>query len=154
MPHTIVKRLRVTECLGVLQAFSSHSEWSDYCLAHLFTYLAFSDGVLGLGWIASSASNQAGGICSPCKHNSTTLCFSDQVWVGRGSSFHRRTNKYLALASRSLVPAVILSKCSVQILHVQLQKCHVFHSCWRQVLQHCVDQPIQQVRQSSAHPGV
>ncbi|ELU09130.1 hypothetical protein CAPTEDRAFT_216817 [Capitella teleta] len=51
--------------LEIQGTFGKNSKWADYCLVHLFTFLAFSNGVLGLGWIASSASNQAGGICSP-----------------------------------------------------------------------------------------
>ncbi|OAF69242.1 hypothetical protein A3Q56_03017, partial [Intoshia linei] len=42
----------------------SKSDWSKCCLAHLFTAIAFSDGVLGLGWIASPRVGDPGGICS------------------------------------------------------------------------------------------
>ncbi len=47
------------------QAFSANSVNGDYCLSHLWTATAFTDGVQGLAWIASAASNTAGGICSP-----------------------------------------------------------------------------------------
>ena len=43
------------------QAFAV-SDWSDVCLAHLFTYQQFTDGRLGLAYIASTST--AGGICS------------------------------------------------------------------------------------------
>lgn len=43
------------------QAFAT-SDWSDVCLAHLFTYQQFTDGRLGLAYIASTSTT--GGICS------------------------------------------------------------------------------------------
>ena len=46
-----------------LQVFSKGPNWESYCLAHLFTYLAF-DGVLGMGNIASPIAGYPGGICS------------------------------------------------------------------------------------------
>lgn len=46
-----------------LSVFSKGPNWESYCLAHLFTYLAF-DGVLGMGNIASPIAGYPGGICS------------------------------------------------------------------------------------------
>lgn len=43
------------------------TDYTEYCLAHLFTAYAFSNGVLGLAYIASSSRNTYGGICSSCK---------------------------------------------------------------------------------------
>ncbi|XP_062521082.1 ADAM 17-like protease [Corticium candelabrum] len=48
-----------------LAAFSSTKKWQDACLAHLFTYQDFEDGVLGLAYVASSQRSTVGGICSP-----------------------------------------------------------------------------------------
>lgn len=39
-------------------------EWSEFCLAHLFTDREFPGGLLGLANIASPSSDQTGGICS------------------------------------------------------------------------------------------
>lgn len=38
------------------------------CLAHLFTYLDFAKGVLGLAYVGSSRDVAAGGICSSKYH--------------------------------------------------------------------------------------
>eukprot|EP00731_Ephydatia_muelleri_P019312 Em0012g137a len=38
--------------------------WDGYCLAHLFTYWALSNGLLGLSNIASPSATTTGGICS------------------------------------------------------------------------------------------
>ena len=42
----------------------SHANWSDVCLAHLFISEQFSDGRLGVAYIASPTEGQTGGICS------------------------------------------------------------------------------------------
>lgn len=42
----------------------SRSDWSKFCLAHLFTYSDFQSGIVGLAYIARKTSN-IGGICSP-----------------------------------------------------------------------------------------
>ena len=45
----------------------SQADWSDVCLAHLFTAVRFDDERLGVAYVASRKSNDVGGICSPCK---------------------------------------------------------------------------------------
>ncbi|XP_072033054.1 LOW QUALITY PROTEIN: disintegrin and metalloproteinase domain-containing protein 10-like [Amphiura filiformis] len=43
---------------------ASEGDWTDYCASYTFTNRDFSNGVLGLAWIASSATNSDGGVCS------------------------------------------------------------------------------------------
>lgn len=61
-----------------LNAFTS-SQWSEFCLAHIFTYYDFS-GILGLAWVGSA--NSAGGICDTTGRNTgftTLFCFGERV---------------------------------------------------------------------------
>ena len=58
----------------ILQAFSFDKYFKKYCLAHLFTYRQFDDGVLGLAYIASDRRAAVGGICSKCKERFFFLC--------------------------------------------------------------------------------
>ena len=67
------------------QAFSA-GDYSAYCLAHLFTYTNFDNGVLGLAWVASSSPGSFGGICSPCKLSS---CISSMMLIGDRHSLYR-----------------------------------------------------------------
>ncbi|XP_060562155.1 disintegrin and metalloproteinase domain-containing protein 17-like [Ruditapes philippinarum] len=48
-------------------AFGESTEYSSFCLAHLFTAQQMSSSVLGLAYIASSKTGTAGGICSPTR---------------------------------------------------------------------------------------
>ena len=48
---------------GLLSAFN-YGSWDGYCLAHLFTFVNFKSGLLGLANIASSFQSQTGGVCS------------------------------------------------------------------------------------------
>ncbi|XP_002159249.1 disintegrin and metalloproteinase domain-containing protein 17 [Hydra vulgaris] len=48
---------------NLLAAFS-RSDWSKVCLAHLFTYQDFDNGVIGLAYVATQGTNEHGGICS------------------------------------------------------------------------------------------
>jgi disintegrin and metalloproteinase domain-containing protein 17 len=48
---------------NLLSAFN-FGPWEGYCLAHLFTFVNFPSGLLGLANIASSFRSQTGGICS------------------------------------------------------------------------------------------
>ncbi|RDD42127.1 ADAM 17-like protease [Trichoplax sp. H2] len=43
----------------------SLEDWSQVCLAHLFTYQDFTDGTIGLAYVASQRQDTVGGICSP-----------------------------------------------------------------------------------------
>jgi len=47
----------------LLKSFA-YGKWDDHCLAHLFTNYDFSGGVLGLAYVASSAMNRVGGVCT------------------------------------------------------------------------------------------
>ena len=49
-------------------------DWSDFCLAHLFTNRDFESGLLGLANIASPFAGQTGGICSQCKFYVMLTC--------------------------------------------------------------------------------
>lgn len=51
----------------ILQLFSRDPANEHYCLAHLFTHIAFDNGVLGLAYRAAARRYSLGGICSPCK---------------------------------------------------------------------------------------
>ena len=53
-------------CPHFFQAFSE-ADWSDVCLAHLFTTDRFDDGRLGVAYVASRELDDTGGICSPRK---------------------------------------------------------------------------------------
>nr|XP_039256127.1 ADAM 17-like protease [Styela clava] len=47
---------------GLLEAFSEHNHGN--CLAHLFTYVDFNKGVLGLAYVGASKLDAVGGICT------------------------------------------------------------------------------------------
>ena len=53
------------ESSRMLQLFS-HNNWNDFCLAHLFAFQDFNDGLLGVAYPASE-DNVPGGICSTGK---------------------------------------------------------------------------------------
>ncbi|KAK2553480.1 ADAM 17-like protease [Acropora cervicornis] len=55
-------------------AFSGESEWKKYCLAHLFTYQDFINGVIGLAYVGNRKRNAVGGIC-------TEDYFSENKWL-------------------------------------------------------------------------
>lgn len=63
----------------VLQLFSHH-DWSDFCLAHLFTFEKFSDNRVGVAYEASPFTSQLGGICAPSERP-THLCVCLYVWI-------------------------------------------------------------------------
>ncbi|XP_070533184.1 ADAM 17-like protease isoform X1 [Ptychodera flava] len=54
----------------LLTTFSVH-DYSSVCLSHLFTYQDFSDGVLGLAYIATPRTYAVGGICSSPYYSSS-----------------------------------------------------------------------------------
>ncbi|XP_031555460.1 ADAM 17-like protease isoform X2 [Actinia tenebrosa] len=49
---------------SLLKVFSYQSEWKKFCLAHLFTYQDFADGVIGLAYVGNPRRNAVGGICT------------------------------------------------------------------------------------------
>ena len=40
------------------------NDWTEYCLAHLFTYQSFEGSVLGLAYVGTNENHLLGGICS------------------------------------------------------------------------------------------
>ncbi|XP_058953790.2 ADAM 17-like protease [Pocillopora verrucosa] len=62
------------EIKKLLNAFSRNEEWLQYCLAHLFTYQDFADGVIGLAYVGNPKSNAVGGIC-------TKRYFTNNRWL-------------------------------------------------------------------------
>ena len=42
----------------------SRTDWSKTCLSHLFTYQDFSNGIIGLAYVASASQYEVGGICT------------------------------------------------------------------------------------------
>lgn len=58
----------------LLKDFSRESEWKKYCLAHLFTYQDFKDGVIGLAYVGNRKRNAVGGIC-------TEDYFTENKWL-------------------------------------------------------------------------
>ena len=57
---------------GLLAAFN-FGRWDEFCLAHLFTFVDFDSGLLGLANIAGFFQSQTGGICSECKDIIATM---------------------------------------------------------------------------------
>ncbi|XP_028518433.1 disintegrin and metalloproteinase domain-containing protein 17 [Exaiptasia diaphana] len=53
-----------TYVIEVSYAFSYQPEWKKYCLAHLFTYQDFDDGVIGLAYVGNPRRSAVGGICT------------------------------------------------------------------------------------------
>ena len=51
------------EIIHFLQTFSKN-DWRKYCLAHLFTYQDFKEGVIGLAYVGNPKRNAVGGICT------------------------------------------------------------------------------------------
>jgi disintegrin and metalloproteinase domain-containing protein 17 len=49
----------------LLEAFARSTSHRSFCLAHLFTHQSFSNGVLGLAYVASPRKHSFGGVCSP-----------------------------------------------------------------------------------------
>ncbi|XP_068705406.1 ADAM 17-like protease [Montipora foliosa] len=58
----------------LLRTFSYNKDWKKYCLAHLFTYQDFSDGVIGLAYVGNRKRNAVGGIC-------TEDYFTNNTWL-------------------------------------------------------------------------
>ena len=67
------------------QTFSLSKQWKEYCLAHLFTYQDFADGVIGLAYVGNPKRNAVGGICT--EGNLSEVIFSCYFQSG---SFHLR----------------------------------------------------------------
>ncbi|XP_073251677.1 ADAM 17-like protease [Porites lutea] len=57
----------------LLRTFSK-KDWRKYCLAHLFTYQDFADGVIGLAYVGNPKRNAVGGIC-------TERYFTNNTWL-------------------------------------------------------------------------
>lgn len=83
----------------LLTAFS-RSNWSGYCLAHLFTYQDFSNGIIGLAYVASPRIHEVGGIC--------TKSYSDAVgrrYLNCGLSSSKNWGRRLLTVEADLVTA-------------------------------------------------
>jgi disintegrin and metalloproteinase domain-containing protein 17 len=81
----------------------SQADWSDVCLAHLFTAVRFDDERLGVAYVASRKSNDVGGICSPLVGDDV---IGDQETANVGvSSFRNADNRPLLFAEARLVTA-------------------------------------------------
>ena len=48
----------------IISQLFSLEDWSEFCLAHLFTYQDFAGGTIGLAYVASQRRDTVGGICS------------------------------------------------------------------------------------------
>ncbi|KAK3755747.1 hypothetical protein QZH41_019973, partial [Actinostola sp. cb2023] len=57
-------KLDLWDIKKLLEVFSYEKDWKKYCLAHLFTYQDFSDGVIGLAYVGSPRRTAVGGICT------------------------------------------------------------------------------------------
>jgi hypothetical protein len=66
-----------------LNVFSSTTDFSTPCLAHLFVSTTFSGGVVGLAWVGDASPSRPGGIC----HRSSNL------WLNTGESRASRRKK-------------------------------------------------------------
>ncbi len=67
-------------CACDCQAFSQDSPktFKNFCLAHLFTYTSFSNGVLGLAYIGGAQMYSVGGICSSREFIAEILSYAMQ----------------------------------------------------------------------------
>jgi disintegrin and metalloproteinase domain-containing protein 10 len=59
-----------TDASTYLEDFSKGGQWSAQCLAHMFTYRDFNDGVLGLAFVGSPTGS--GGICDSGNYNTVS----------------------------------------------------------------------------------
>lgn len=71
--HYNMDRPGVWPIKELLRTFSK-IDWSKYCLAHLFTYQDFADGVIGLAYVGNPKRNAVGGIC-------TERYFTNNMWL-------------------------------------------------------------------------
>jgi len=81
---------------ALLEAFS-RTPW-ETCLAHLFTYQDFSNGVIGLAYVAGAASYSVGGIC--------TQAYKDLIgerWLNCGLSSSMNWRRRLITSEADLV---------------------------------------------------
>jgi disintegrin and metalloproteinase domain-containing protein 17 len=71
----------------VLELFGEEN-WTKYCLAHLFTYQSFENGVLGLAYVSSPLKYSVGGICS----SSLRSRYPRELSVNIGLSSYKSTS--------------------------------------------------------------
>ena len=77
------------------------NDWTGYCLAHLFTYQAFSGDVLGLAYVAENKLYVLGGICSRSSFKQRKI-FSTNIGL---SSYMSSSGKRLLQKESQLVTA-------------------------------------------------
>jgi len=80
------------ETKDLLEMFSRETTNRRYCLAHLFTYTAFDNGVLGLAYIASPRIYSVGGLCSLDYTKNGHKLFLNTGW---SSSLNRHQRRLL-----------------------------------------------------------
>ena len=51
----------------------SNTDWSSYCLVHLFTFRRFTGSTLGVAYTAPPTSEGLGGVCSQCEESHHAL---------------------------------------------------------------------------------
>ena len=86
-------------------------DWSKYCLAHLFTYQDFADGVIGLAYVGNPKRNAVGGICTESNYKLLFIVGNGDRDIGRYSgrqsvdtrSTLGRYSVDIAVDSRSIV---------------------------------------------------
>ena len=78
------------EVTQLLRNFTLGNWESKYCLAHLFTNYDFSEGVLGLAYVASPSLLKVGGICSKVKNDrKLNKVISHNVGLTTGTNYGR-----------------------------------------------------------------
>ena len=70
-------------------------DWSSYCLAHLFTYETFDNGVLGLAYVSSPLVYAIGGICSASGRSKKTSQSSVNTGLSSYKSFSQQQGRLL-----------------------------------------------------------
>jgi disintegrin and metalloproteinase domain-containing protein 17 len=85
----------------LLEMFSRDPTYKDFCLAHLFTQIPFSNGVLGLAYIGGSRVYSIGGVCSPPYYKGGFQLFLNTGW----SSAVSKSNRLLLTLESTLVTA-------------------------------------------------
>jgi disintegrin and metalloproteinase domain-containing protein 17 len=68
--------------LGLLTLFATQRDFSQNCIAHLFTSTDFSGGVLGLAWVGDTSGSKAGGMCHTSSNQWLNTGFSTALSYG------------------------------------------------------------------------
>eukprot|EP00051_Salpingoeca_urceolata_P032297 m.15133 g.15133 ORF g.15133 m.15133 type:complete len:744 (-) comp4966_c0_seq1:193-2424(-) len=76
----------------------SKTDWSSYCLAHLYTAVDFSGGLLGLAWVGSPSVSTPGGVCQ-----GRTGSLSDPSYTNTGFTTAVNDGNRVATVMESIV---------------------------------------------------